>query len=198
MNIPRYPLLFLLWLALPGCGQGTDRKLYYDTGQPLLTSTFDNTCNCHRVKEYYRSGRLLKSYAYDVGLQQSAKHVGEDVLYSEKGHVLRFRYWKDGAPEGRAYGNREDGSLSFEQYYHDKFKAGMWKYYRPDGTRLLEILFEENKTPWNSDADDAVYAYFVNDTLTYSEARLGGKPVQTTVHDPAKYPLLQIPETLDR
>jgi antitoxin component YwqK of YwqJK toxin-antitoxin module/cytochrome c551/c552 len=182
--------LILLTICFSAFGQTQkDKKLYYKTGELELISRFDSTCNCDKTTEYFKSGKIRSTKIYrHFGLMNLETQIdGEDILYFENGSIQIYYFWKDGTPSGRIYSNYPNGKLGYEKFYDNKFKTGTWKTYNEDGTLSKEIVFADNKTPWDSNDDYATEKLYFNNRLAYTVELIAGKKTNLTVIDKDSY-----------
>jgi antitoxin component YwqK of YwqJK toxin-antitoxin module len=137
-----------------------------------MTISFEPSCSCRTYTEYYYTGKISSKKTFKI--EDKKEYIdGEDISYFPNGIIKEFKIWKNSFPEGRAYCNFDNGKLEHEEFYINKFKSGVWKYYDKDGLLVKEIVFEKNKTTWDSKNNLAVERYYRNGKILI-ERKLSG------------------------
>jgi antitoxin component YwqK of YwqJK toxin-antitoxin module len=184
----KFLTLILLTLTASGYGQtDTDLKIYYKSGKLEVEKKYNKDCNCDRMTEYYESGKIRSTKTYLHNGYFNTQLDGEDIRYFENGTIQIYYFWKDGSPTGRIYCNFDDGKLYYENFYANKFKTGTWKYYNKDGTLKEELVFQENKTPGDSDKDYATDKFYFNNKLAYAIELVAGRKTNLKILDKESY-----------
>lgn len=178
--------LLSMFTSVSGQG-GKDLQVFYPSGKVEMVRKYDESCNCVRVSEFYESGKVRATQTYLQTGPLSSQIKGEDIRYFEDGTIQTYYYWEDGAPVGRNYANYPNGKLAYEKYFVNSFKTGMWKFYHEDGTLKEAFIYEEMKTRWDSQDDDAVQIFYLDGKQVYSFKLVAGKKTDLTVVDSSYY-----------
>jgi antitoxin component YwqK of YwqJK toxin-antitoxin module/cytochrome c551/c552 len=178
-SMKRLLTIVFLTISVSSFGQkNKETKTYYKSGQLQTERKLDSVCNCYKVKEYYESGNIKST---------RTESDGEYIYYYENGTLGLYQFWKNGALEGRAYSNFTNGKLGYEHFFNNKFRSGTWKSYNNDGTLSQEEIFQENKTPWDSNDDYATNKFYFNNKLAYTVELVAGKKTNLTIIDTDSY-----------
>ena len=178
----------LLWICSSASGQAeNDKILYYPSGKLEAERKYDKSCNCDKLTEYYESGKIRSTATYLRKAILGSQLDGAHITYFENGIIQLYTFYKAGALSGRIYANFPDGKLAYEQYFADSFKTGRWKFYNTDGGLKEELVFDEKKTPWNSQDDDAVQMFYTEGKLIYTVKLIAGKKSNLTIIDKDLY-----------
>jgi antitoxin component YwqK of YwqJK toxin-antitoxin module len=177
--------LACLWLQIYAQSKKnlfTSTKVYNEEGKLQMLITYDPSCSCRVYTEYYANGNLFAKRTFKI-TEKSEYIDGEDVTYHPDGTIKNYKLWKNAFPEGRAYGNFDNGKPEYEEFYEHKFKAGIWKYYNPNGDLVKEKIYEPNKTSWNSKKETATIRYYSGKKIAYTEVFQEGKKIQSQIRD---------------
>ncbi|HYV95397.1 MAG TPA: c-type cytochrome [Chitinophagales bacterium] len=180
-------LFLTISVSLFGQAGRNGTNLYYKSGELQMESKYDSICNCEKETEYFESGKIRSTKRYLHNGSFDAQSDVEEITYFENGTIRIYSYWKDNALNGRIYSNFADGKLAGEHFYANKFKTGTWKSYNQDGTLREEKIFEENKTPWDSNDDYAKDKFYFNNKLAYSIELVAGRKTDTIIFDNDSY-----------
>lgn len=162
-------------------------KTYFESGKLEMEVQFDESCKCDKMTVYFENGKVhsTKSYVHNGLFNRQLE--GLEISYFENGNIMFYYFWNNGSPSGRAFSNFADGTLGYEMFFANKYKTGTWRYFNPDSSLREEMIFLDNKTPWDSDEDYAFKKFYFNNKLAYTLQLVAGKKTNITVIDTISY-----------
>jgi len=182
----RLLILVLFFISTASAAQKT-QQVRFETGELMVEKKFDPNCQCERVTEYYKSGKLLSKKIFRNLPGIGSVVDGEDVRYYENGNIQLYYFWKNGHPEGRMYSVLENGNLGYEIFYKDGFKSGTWKWYNHDGSLREETIQFEGETEHDADTRHGIYKTYLNGKLVITETFNMNKKEDRTIADSSLY-----------
>lgn len=163
-------------------------KLYYSTGELQFESKYDNKCGCYREIEYYKTGEQFKTKNRFVRPNSISTYIdGEDIIYYIDGSIQIYYNWKNGVYDGRAYCNDSLGQLVYEQFYKNGFKEGKWTVYNKDRSINCETVYENNKSPWDSEKEFCTVRHFYKGKSVFEKRIENGVLVGSKIIDSKMY-----------
>jgi len=155
---------------------------HYSTGEVMTKKSYDASCKCYDVKQYYQDGKLAVQYKE---LKDSGKKMGKEEAFNENGIKQYSTHWQNGKRHGAYTSYYEDGKTYFEATYSQGARSGTWKFYEPDGSLYMEMANTTGSS--NSSLENSVRSYFHQNEVYLTEKYENGMQVDNTVVNETVY-----------
>lgn len=143
-------------------------KVLNEEGKLQMIITYNPACGCRIYTEFYTDGVIFAERTFKI--TDKGEYIdGEDKNFFHDGKIKDYKFWKNTLPSGRAYSNYENGQLEHEEFYEDKYKSGVWKYYDSLGNLVKEIIHPPKNNLWNSKKDMGTLRRYANGKLIAEE-----------------------------